>query len=63
MRYYPFPEEEVLSFVENKIKDDTATEDEQILYQDYQWYGKLNKMSGTYRKLINQIHKINNKIY
>ena len=43
-----------MGFIEGKVVDGTATPEEEYLYQDYKWYGKINKQSFTYRSLVNQ---------
>jgi hypothetical protein len=52
-----FCEEEVLGFIEDKIKLNEATQEEQNLYQNYMLYGKLIKMSYTYKHLVEQMRE------
>ena len=51
-----FSVEEVISFLEILLETDTATEDEQILYQDYIWNNKL-KRNSTYMKIQHKMRK------
>ncbi|AWD88021.1 MULTISPECIES: hypothetical protein [Bacillus] len=44
----------LMGFIEGKVVDGTATPEEEHLYQDYKWYGKIKKQSFTYRSLVNQ---------
>ncbi|MFP7218693.1 hypothetical protein SFC78_07490 [Bacillus subtilis] len=44
----------LMGFIEGKVVDGTATPEEEYLYQDCKWYGKINKQSFTYRSLVNQ---------
>lgn len=50
---------EVISFLECKILQETATRDELEMYEDYTWNSKLDKTKYTYviRSLINQMNK------
>jgi hypothetical protein len=53
-----FCEEEVISFLENKIMEETANQKEQNLYQNYLWFGKLHKFNRTYRSLVEQMREL-----
>ncbi|MBJ3805199.1 hypothetical protein JF533_19075 [Bacillus subtilis] len=44
----------LIGFLETKVINETATPEEENLYQDYLWYGTVNKKSHTYRNLVNQ---------
>lgn len=55
-----FRKEEVISFLEVKILENTATTDEILLYTDYVWNGKLVKNTYTYKKLIKQLTNMHN---
>lgn len=48
---------EVISFLEMKLLENTATYDEEQLYVDYNWDGRLKK-GYTYKKLINEMKEI-----
>ncbi|MBL4951006.1 hypothetical protein JK635_01970 [Neobacillus sp. YIM B02564] len=52
-----FSMEEVASFLEYVIISDTATEEEQILYEDYKWNGKLRN-NHIYKSVL---HKMRNE--
>lgn len=49
--------EEVVSFLEMKMIDNTATQDEQELYEFYVWNGRL-KNNYTRKKLVAQMKRI-----
>lgn len=49
--------EEVIGFLESKILEDRASDEEMRFYEDYLWFGKLNKKCSTYRKLLNEIKR------
>lgn len=49
--------EEVLGFLELKILEGRVDEDELEFYEDYLWFGKLDKKSSTYRKLLNELKR------
>lgn len=44
----------LIGFLEAKVINETATTQEENLYQDYLWYGTVNKRSHTYRNLVSQ---------
>ncbi|MBL4978778.1 hypothetical protein QNK06_11330 [Bacillus subtilis] len=44
----------LIGFLETKVINETATPEEENLYQDYLWYGTVNKKSHTYRNLVSQ---------
>ncbi|AJA41321.1 hypothetical protein AXJ14_gp002 [Geobacillus virus E3] len=49
--------EEVIGFLELKILEDRASDEELEFYENYLWFGKLDKKSGTYRKLLNELKR------
>lgn len=49
--------EEVIGFLELKILEDRASDEELKFYENYLWFGKLDKMSGTYKKLLNELKR------
>jgi hypothetical protein len=51
-----FREEEVIAYLEDRIKDDLATREEENLYQDYHWFGVLKK-NRTYKKVVLKMEK------
>jgi hypothetical protein len=53
-----FSECEVLSYLEEKILDNIATEDEIKLYQDYLLFGELKKFNCTYKQLVLQMREL-----
>ncbi|MGP3749759.1 hypothetical protein ACTWKA_22175 [Bacillus sp. 3A_MP1] len=44
----------LIGFLEAKVISETATLEEENLYQDYLWYGTVNQRSHTYRNLVSQ---------
>ncbi|MCY7757858.1 hypothetical protein [Bacillus inaquosorum] len=44
----------LIGFLESKVINETAIPEEENLYQDYLWYGTVNKKSHTYRNLVSQ---------
>ena len=49
--------EEVIGFLELKILEDRASDEELEFYEDYIWFGKLDKKSGKYKKLLNELKR------
>jgi hypothetical protein len=58
MEKLKFSECEVLSYLEEKILDNIATEDEIKLYQDYLLFGELKKFNCTYKQLVLQMREL-----
>jgi hypothetical protein len=63
MEKLKFSECEVQSYLEDKIMDNTATEDEQNLYQNFLLFGKLHKMNHTWQGLVNQMRELFETIF
>lgn len=57
MEKLKFSQEEVIGFLEDLIVSGEATQEEQNLYQNYMLYGKLIKMSYTYKHLVEQMRE------
>lgn len=57
-----FNQEEVLGYLEEKIKDNVATYEEEQMYIDYKWDGKLNRKKhfNTYKDLVREMKDIYN---
>jgi hypothetical protein len=55
-----FCEEEVIGYLENKILDQAADQDELELYQDFKWNGKFEK-NYTYKKVIHSMRELYNE--
>lgn len=49
--------EEVIGFLELKILEDRASDEELEFYENYIWFGKTDKKSGTYKKLLNELKR------
>ena len=49
--------EEVIGFLELKILEDRASDEELEFYENYILFGKLDKKSGTYKKLLNELKR------
>jgi hypothetical protein len=47
---------EVISFLEYKLQENLASEDEIEMYENYKWFGKLNKNNYTYRSLLKEMN-------
>ncbi|PKR82869.1 hypothetical protein [Heyndrickxia camelliae] len=56
-----FSELEVLAFFEDMIRSGEANNEELRAYEDYQWFGRLNK--NTYDKLVKKMKKIWKQVY
>lgn len=54
-----FKNSEVTSFLEELVMSELATEEEEEMYQDYRWTGKLDihKYSKTIKKLLVKMRK------
>lgn len=48
---------EVISFLEDLISDGLANQDEELLYENYRWEGKLYKTNYTYKSTILKMKK------
>lgn len=46
---------EVIAFLECKLQDNTATEDEALMYENYVWNNKINRV--TYKSLVAQMRE------
>jgi hypothetical protein len=51
-----FSLEEVVSFLEMKLEDNTATYEQEQMYIDYKWSGKIKK-TYTYKKLTREMRE------
>jgi hypothetical protein len=58
-----FRTSEIISYLEEKLADNMATEDEEQLYSDYKWSGKVNKNTYGWRNLIMEMRDINDNGY
>jgi hypothetical protein len=54
-----FKTSEVISFIEDLINDGAATDEQEELYVDYKWEGKLKK-NYTYKVTLKQMKRIIN---
>lgn len=52
-----FSKSEVLSFVEELILDQMATEDEQVWYENYVWNNEFKK-NYTYKVIIRKMKRV-----
>jgi hypothetical protein len=57
-----FSKSEVIAFLEEMIEIGMATEDEQLLYENYIWNGKLER-SNTYKKVLKKMKKFLNEAF
>lgn len=54
-----FTWEEVASFLEGLVEDGAASKEQEVLYQDYKWYGKKAfKNNYTYIKTIKEMNRL-----
>jgi hypothetical protein len=51
-----FREEEVIAFLEDRIKDGISSEVEDTLYEDFHWQGRLIK-DRRYKKVLRTMEK------
>lgn len=49
--------EEVIGFLELKILEDRASDEELEFYENYIWFGELNKKASIYKKLLNELKR------
>lgn len=49
----------VIEFLETLVHDNSATQNEKELYEDYKLFGTINKDSGTYKLLVYKYLKSN----
>jgi len=57
MRKNKWLKSEVISYLEEKILEDKATDDEMEFYEEYIWFGKFNRKSDTYKRLLREMNK------
>jgi hypothetical protein len=53
-----FMKSEVQSFLELRIIDDMATEEELDLYEEFTYTGKLNASSNTYKQMVRKMKQL-----
>lgn len=53
---------EVIAFLEWVIINEMATEDEQVLYQNFKWSGQLER-NYSYKKVLHKMKKLENEIF
>jgi hypothetical protein len=58
MEKVKFRTSEVIAYLEDKILSNMATEDETVLYEDYQWSKKLDKTNYTYKMIVVEMRKL-----
>lgn len=54
---------EVISFLEERIIDGIATEEEEIVYQDYKWTNKINRNTYEWKCVIGEMSKLYEEKY
>jgi hypothetical protein len=57
MEKVTFRKEEVIAFLEDMIISEMATYDEEVLYQNYKWTGKLEK-NYTYKMVLHRMREL-----
>jgi arsenate reductase-like glutaredoxin family protein len=55
MRKNKWLKSEVISYLEEKILEDKATDEEMEFYEKYIWFGKFNRKSDTYKRLLREM--------
>lgn len=63
MEKLTFTKDEVIAFVEDLIQSNAATDEQEEMYEEYQWTNKLNKNNYTYKFTIAQMRKLWNEKY
>jgi hypothetical protein len=58
MEKLKFRTSEVIAYLEEKLLSNMATEDETVLYEDFQWSNKLDKTNYTYKMLVRELRKL-----
>jgi hypothetical protein len=57
MQKIRFSESEVISYLEDLILSQEANDDEEQLYEEYNWNGKLSKNNYIYKRLVMKMTK------
>jgi hypothetical protein len=57
MKKNTFRKSEVIAYIEELILDQAATDEQEELYVDYKWSGKLKK-NYTYKKTLVEMKRI-----
>jgi hypothetical protein len=60
MEKITFRKEEVIAFLEDMIISEMATYEEEVLYQNYKWNGKLEK-NYTYKMVLHRMRELYNE--
>lgn len=63
MEKLTFRKDEVIAFVEDLIQSNAATDEQEEMYEEYQWTNKLNKNNYTYKLTISQMRNLWNDKY
>jgi len=57
MRKNKWLKSEVISYLEEKILEDKAADDEMEFYEEYIWFGKFDRKSNIYKRLLNELKR------
>jgi hypothetical protein len=63
MNKVQFRKSEVVAYLEDLILQDIATQDEEDLYVNYKWSGKLDKTNYTYKEVLIDMKRLWNEKY
>jgi hypothetical protein len=58
-----FRKEEVIAFLECRISENAASDEQEELLQNYMWSGKLNKNTCTYKETVKEMMMLWNERY
>lgn len=62
-KVHTWRKDEVIAYLEEKILGEVASDEELELYQDYKWFGKLNKNTYTWKNLIKEMRDVSENGY
>lgn len=52
-----FSKYEVIAYIEELMKDQVATQEECVLYEDYLLHGKIKHINNTYKLVIRKMER------
>lgn len=58
MVFPQFSEQEVIDYIVFKLLSGEATDDEERLYLDHVWNGRIDKDSHIYKKLLKELLRV-----
>lgn len=63
MEKLKFRKSEVIAYLEDLVSENAATDEQEELYEEFQWSGKLNKNNYTFKLTVSQMRKLWNEKY